>query len=1193
MGSPALAQIRWSQAAEAASHHAPGQVPLAEVLSLSALYVHDFDTAVAQIREAIHREPLNPVHRLRKALLLARFGNLDAATEVLDRLKETVPDLPLIDYLRALFGLRAGATDKARGITGSIETAHPSFVYAKFLRAESQIIASSKARTAEKYLMTLPSGKAFEGLWADLLVKLVLFHPHEGPELAKKYADKKVPKDSPARAAVETAIIWAEASATELAASIAQQPVGSPGEALLLECLADRLRSEKPEVAIGRLTELQRNHPDRPSLRRIFSEFLTRMATDLSGSGRHEEALRLVDRCLRDQPQDPVHYQNRAAIFTLLRESGPYHDAWAALNAHQYRLALLGAFDAASIRRIATTHRLFSQQARGNTSAARRFTIGVFRVVEDDDGRQPYVATDVDQIAADPDLLRQWIHHTRAELVFRHALLGSDARAVLLDPKDRDEAAARAGSLASLGGSLGVLVPQEGAALAEALGQRWGAMAASVRTRYEIATQAKAAEGDPSAATEASGEEQPKEKAEDKIELNVRTREIDALKVEHLGTLADACLVCLQWWPEADQFWIAEELIAFTQAEIAFFDNEVLSAILKRHDTPHALQILAHQVRKVAGEKADVTEEHRKHAVENCIARLLRGMALTWYHAHTGDTESAVKDAAARAMTFIDRARAFNPADADIELTSAELLSLGEYYEECRHSLDRFRRLASPDDQKSIERANKLEETLRTRRKEGKIGTKRSRSEDLDSAVQGSEFRIRELERDLDRSPMVWRLYDELVRELAINGRFDSAVDWADRSIAQCLTRADQMNARALAIAARGMRALAETNPRAARLFAVGAHEPARKALAAVESGKMNYSLLYLLGRSELAVGLTEEARESFRRAELCCERQLHRSVLRSLAQNTDIAYIAVARTSVNDALQEGTADEALEAAAAVFARLEHPEAWLIDFARTYYNLAVMRAGAPEGPPPTVSTSAEWQDRLLEALNQPSDAARALALAQLAGAVHPPSANAAEVLVERAKALKLRIGLAELLSRAGALLAEKKFAATLALLDGGNAAGSEPRLLRIRALAMLGERRFEEADRAVEEIGDRGGSEVREFVEMYPSLALRQKLRMAQEWLREGKGDDADRALRDAVASAPKDQAELAYCRAFALTLQAYELRKSGQSKAAKDRFLAALAVIEPHLGTSQGEDHRHLSELYDRLESEVEHASR
>ncbi len=1148
----------------------------ASQLSIGALRSPDLEAGLSLIREAIRREPLNPVHELRRSLLLARFGDLQAALSRLDRLFAVLPDVPTINYLRALFALRAGVTDKARAIAGSLETAHPGLVQGRFLRAEVQIVLAAKSSAAEKFLVALPEGAQWESLWCDLLVKLVLLHPKDGPAVALKYLEKKLSKDSRARSPVMKAMTWVRGSIAELVQYLAEERADSHGEALVLECLVEKLTAEESTGALQILRGLCLQYPGRSAVKRVYDAFLTRRAADLSAKGQQEAALRLAAVCLHDQPHDSVYYQNRAAIFTLLRESAPYHDAWAALNRHQYRLVLLGAVDAFTLTQLVKAHRLFAQQARGNTSARDGRARGIFRVVEDETGEKPRVVTNVDEIAADPDLLRQWIHHTRAELVFRHLTQREAGEHALLDPVDRDEALARAKSLGTSCDALRLLVPEEGAALADAISPFWTALAATVRTRYDIPE----ASSDASSPADSEGEKtsQPRNSARGECEL---------LKVEHLQVLADLCLICLQWRPQYGHRWVAEEVLEFARAELAFFDPRVLQSVQKNgtQESTFAIQVLAGQVRKFAPDDQSVaTAEQARRAVERCMAELLREMAWATYNGHSGNA----KESATKALAFIDRARSLNPAEADIELSAAQLLSLGEYFEDSRQSLERFRRLAEPDNQKAIEQADKVDELLRERRKEGKSGDRR-RAVDVDQVPEGSESRISELEHDLERCPSAARLYEELAKELALAGRFDEAVLVADRSVSQCLSRNDQMSARGLAIATRGIRGLAKSNPRAARLFAVGAHDPARKALEAMAREQFDYTLLYVLGRCELAAGLPEEARVSFSQAEHACDRQLHRTVLRNLAENIDSAYLSVARAALNDALQEGLTEEVLSQAAAVFPRLQAPEAWLVDFARAYYSVALSRVGTPiPTQPAVVRVDVEWCKRLSAALEKDTDAERCLALTTLAEEIHPPSAKQAQILAERARTLLHRIFIADTLNHAGSLLNGRQFAATLEFLDKVSVA-SESRLMRIRALALLGLRRFGDADRVVAEIADAAVTDVREFVSQYPTLVLRQRLAAAQELLRQGNASEATAALDGAVPVGPKAESDIAHCRAFALAIEGYERRRSGSRQEARACFLAALRLIEPHLSIQAQADQRHLSELYDRLEKEVE----
>ena len=543
-------------------------------------------------------------------------------------------------------------------------------------------------------------------------------------------------------------------------------------------------------------------------------------------------------------------------------------------------------------------------------------------------------------------------------------------------------------------------------------------------------------------------------------------------------------------------------------------------------------------------------------------------------------------------MTYIDRARALRGASDEIELTAARLLTLGEFSDEARRALQQFRALVKPDNRNAIEQADKIEDVLRERLKEGEKGHRRQRDQIVHAAAEGGELRISGLLRDLEGAPGSWQLYNQLVKELAVSGRFDEAIQWADRSVAQCLGRSEQINARGLAIEARGMKTLAEASPQAARLFAMGAHEPARKAIEALsEARELDYALRYLLGRCQLAGGLPDEARLNFQAASEICDRQIYRTVLRRLTSDIDQAYLAVARSSIDDALRDGDLEAALKQAVDVLSRLREPAAWLVDLGRVFYSAALNRIGSAGAPLalPKVEVAAEWSRQLSDALTQPRDVERALELAALATRIHPPSARAAQLLSERARMLRQQIAAVEALNDAGRLLADRRFDQLLVHCDKLDPAiAAEPRLIRMRVLALVGLDRFEQADAAIATIGENGTAEVRDFIASYPSLIFRRRIAVAQQCLKEANPQGANDVLSGARTTNPKEQAELDYCRAFAAALEGYALRRERRQADAQLRFRDGIMLLEPHL-TQYGADARHFGELYDRLEKEAE----
>jgi tetratricopeptide (TPR) repeat protein len=268
-----------------------------------------------------------------------------------------------------------------------------------------------------------------------------------------------------------------------------------------------------------------------------------------------------------------------------------------------------------------------------------------------------------------------------------------------------------------------------------------------------------------------------------------------------------------------------------------------------------------------------------------------------------------------------------------------------------------------------------------------------------------------------------------------------------------------------------------------------------------------------------------------------------------------------------------------------------------VDFARIFFTSALSRVGSSLPPltVPRIALDVPWKESLTKALALEDDADRALALCDLAAATHPASARGASALAERTRTLKRQIAAVEALNHAAQLVRERRFDEVLAYLDKLDLAiASEPRLLRLRVLALLALRRFDDADAVIEQIGEGGSVEVREFVEQYPALSFRQRIAAAQQFLRDLKPQEAESVLRSATAANPKDQADLAYCKAFASALDGYDLRRKGRDTEARPRFLAALGFIEPHVDGRNGDAGRHIVELYDRLEKEIEsHAGR
>ena len=440
---------------------------LADAESLSALFGADYAEASASIARARQAEPLNPMHRLRLALLNLRFGQWDAALSLSQKLQEELPGLALPLYIRGLATLRQEEFKRAAIIAQDIITAHPKFASARFLQAEANLRTQGKG--VKKILTGLPKGPEHAAAWADLVIKLAQSGSDEAGKLAAQLAvDRTVlPDGSPSQALVKRFLEMSEKEADILEQQFSAMPSGSRAEEVLLLILHDRLqKGDKAEAGTSQLRRLSERFPQRGTLRRLYVSWLTRLAIDAAGQERFAEALRLTEHCRAVEPYETAHYQNRAALFTLMRETESYHDAWFELNRHQFRLALLGKMSPADALRLAKPHRLFAQQARRNVDnphARQPMEFGIFKETRQSNSGDSYTATVVqqDRIDADIDLLRQWLHHHRAELVFAHLALGSDPFRFLLHPENARLAKERLDGLALAAKSLATLVPQE------------------------------------------------------------------------------------------------------------------------------------------------------------------------------------------------------------------------------------------------------------------------------------------------------------------------------------------------------------------------------------------------------------------------------------------------------------------------------------------------------------------------------------------------------------------------------------------------------------------------------------------------------------------------------------------------------------------------------------------------------------
>ncbi len=1154
-----LEAIDWSAALRQGSErHQAGGGPtrpvLADAQSLSALFTVDYAEGLGRLRRARTADPLNPLHALRAVLLRLRFGQWETALTLCQSLQEALPT-SLPTYLRALATLGQEELKRAANLAQEVLQADPQFRLAQFLQVEASLRASAKA--GRQLLSRLPSGPAFAPAWADLLVKVLLGGSEEGGKLARQIlADRKaLPAESKARALATQVLAWHDADSDQLEQALAALRPGSCAEEVLLHLVHDRVQKEAALKLVRRLRE---RFPDRPAVRRLQACLLTRRAMADAAADRYIAALRVVEGCLQLEPFETIHYQNRAALFTLMREPDAYHAAWLELNRHQYRLALLGKFSPADALQLAKPHRLFAEQARFSSRSPdgrRAQDSAIF--AEEKVGDETSQVVNQKRLDEDPELLRQWIHHRRAELVFSHWALGGEARRVPLYPEDPRVARARFAGLTLATRSLATLVPEEGQLLADRVVGRWSALVGRVSTSYSPAPD---------------------------------DSDVQRLQALYMEALGDIALLCLKWSPDGRRPEIVEELLEFLDSAGPFFDESALRVALKaKSGTPDGVLVLKGFAYKTLGLEAArdtiLTTEQCGQVIDHLGAYLLDTLSYQVYNA-----DARASDRVQRALILAERARKLEPNNPEYQFTTARFLGAGGYYEDAKAIVALAQRSPRAREPAIAERLEKLRKSLEG--KEEADGLLNPLDQVFVDMGGGVNDRVALLERELAEAPSSIQAYEDLVRVLVALGRFEDALDWSDRAMAHCLAREAQYRARLLNLEAQGLQVVAQRDQNAVQLYLNGVHRPALEIIESIPDGERRpYPLSYLLGRCLLALNRPEEARVAFESALGRCQRQLHRPILRRLAQDIDQAYLMLARRAVLQKLQVKAFDAALQEAAEMMSRLRRPELGFLDLARIHYEAALANLGQeqPTRTRPAILEVPGWDDALSEAYAAPSDLAASRLLVCLALEVDPVSRQQAEQLGQKIEALAPQEGVAVALVRSRGLREQGRFEDALAALDatGPDAAG-EARIQRQRALLLLKLERFEEADAVVEAQHDSRAAGTAEFLATYGALAFRQRLDAAVQRFRRGSEAEAAAILAGARPKTAEETLEWGYCRACCRTRTGYRLRQQGRKAEARQALAQALAETERLLPSARALGYARLLELYATLDDEV-----
>jgi hypothetical protein len=1124
---------------------------LAALSSLRARFTDDLAVAAAATATAMRLEPLEPLHQLRDALARLRFGDLAGALERIERMPGPLADLPRVLIVKALATLRRGEARTARNIAGRAVEVDPRLPGARFLHAEATLLA--QARGGLDKLAELPRGPELEPAWADLLAKLAILRPGDHRAIAMQLERGVIGKGSRAEAIVRSALRWASPAITaeELAQIAEQQVAGSRSEQLTLALLATKLADGEPAVACTTVRELAQRHGDRPSIRRAFAAALTRLAISHARKAQLAAALRLVQACAELEPHEPLHQQNCAALFTLLGEHEAALDAWAALDQLHFRLALLGRIDAACLRQYAAPHRMFSLAARLAPGTART---GVFVLEADGDGRRE-LTVNQEVLDRDPEQLRHWLHHSRAALVFEVLALGGGRDRLLLAPMTPADAAARAEGLCVLARSLGVLVRDEGQRLADGLAAQLRAAGRGAPLRYAPAGL------DPDA---------------------------QIVQRHALELYAEVGLLCWWWEPDPGHASILDEVIETLRALAPFFDDRALDRLLKEaaDGPPTALAFLRHIAYAILelgpADRGRELDARQRRRVTGALASRARVNLVR----RRCQEAAPSRNEAEHLVEQLELARKDDPASPVLEYTAAQVLAAGELHDEALEAIRACHRIVQAD-HPLLPRVEELRAAIEKARAGGTSAHRDPGPTAVRAPVEDRGCAAREAE--LEAQPASIGLYIELCRELGLGGRWSDAHAWAARAVARCLAPASQLRARELALELLGLEALAAKDRGAAASYLAGARTAALRALEAmpVESAGVEY----VRGVCLLAADRRAEARASFASAIDVCTRGLFLAVLRPLAADIERPLLEAARQEIDAACAERRYADAYARIAERVATVSAPERYLIELARVQVAAlltSVGTASAPAAPPP-IPAAAAWRAELDRALAIPEPAARARACAELAAAVHEPSAAEARALLRKLDELARQLAAAAALERSNARAAAGDLGGALAALgELGSAGELNARVTRQRAILLLRLDRYEDAARAVEELGALADPVAREFVHRYPGLCLRQRIASASALIRSRDFARARAVLEAARAPDPDAEVELAYCRACCAAAEGYRRDEAGERRDALLLLLEALRWIESCLEHARRIAHARALELHRKLEADV-----
>lgn len=1134
---------------------------LAETLSLSTFFIDNFTLGIKRLNRAHQLEPFNVLHRYRKVLFFMRFGQWEKADKLVEQLRLILQQNgALIEYLAALIQLRQNQTNRARNISTYLAAEHPNFSPARFLVADIQLRGGRKKYT--KTLSELPNGEKNAPLWVDLLGKLILQYPSERQKVAgyvKNYA--ALEEESPEAKLVQTLLNWSQASLTELIQYLQATVPDSSNEKLVLLFVHERLneRSSKEE-AILELGELYSGYTHRKAVRQLYLNHLVELAVSKAAQNDFLTALSVIDRCIRLAPHDPLHQQNRAAIFTLLRERAAYHDAWEYLDRLQYRLALLGRFDSNIVENLLRRHRMFAQQARisHTTTGEAALHVGIFRydMVIRNEINETILVVNQERINADPDQLRQWMFHRQAELFFSHYGLGLNPNQFLLGVTDRYTAAARLKALQQLSQSLAVLGGEEGKRLANKIISVWQ--------------------------TQLKSQWRP---------VDTHDNLLTTLQERHIETLSDLIVLCYQWKPRAEDMELVNELLRFVSTEVYFLIESELYR--QKTDDPTKIDntaLLRNRIRRITGSNLEapcLLLADRAQLAEQCKADLLLSLSISVYESADGTP----KEGARRALGVLNRARQVVADNPVLEYFAARYFFIGGFHDEARAAIISFYRCNDDSESRLVADIEQIQQALAEVEPETSRPYMISREPDMFTSV--TDQMLDELLAEVDAHPNAYSTYEKLIYALIARGERGRASDYAEQALARCLSRSGQKKGRLLHIEVLAYEALDLSYEKEVHLNLRQMQKPLIKVLEKViQEEDCAYPHYYLLGKCQLADGEPDKARKQFETALEKCNRQLHYGVLREVARDVEGALVEMLRDDVKLKVKANKFNDAANVLGEVWTKMQQPERLLVDLAEFF--LAAILAGERHGllfsKQPQSSMDITWSHTISEIFQMSDRLSAAKALVDLALKVVPAAEKRIVKIKNQLEQLEDELLIADALERSSQLFQQQAWQAAIEVLTAlSEKAQNHPAILRQKLILLLKARRFSEADQLAIKLQTESSPSIIEFLRSYPKLRFSEQIQAIQKMLGQGEWQTALESISLLEPKSDKETLDAIYFKAFALAARGYHQKTQGLIDETVQSMNLALDELEPLIPSAQHHNYQQFTALYEKLTQDIE----